>query len=99
MPRTPESIEDEDDDGRDADEDFYIGSDDDSNEDTGSDSADDDTVACPYCRAAMYAGAEQCGRCKKYIEDDALAESGKPRWIIVTAIIILVAFIALLVGR
>jgi len=51
---------------------------------------DEDTIPCPYCKAEIYDGAEQCPKCGRYIsEEDAPAEA-KPRWIVIASVLCLV---------
>jgi ribosomal protein L37E len=58
-------------------------------EGSATDSADDPTVACPYCGEEMYDDAPQCAACGSYISAEDHAISRKPTWIVVTALVCL----------
>jgi hypothetical protein len=46
----------------------------------------DETVACPYCGAAVYEDAERCPACENYLSRED-APSQIPMWIKLTAIV------------
>jgi hypothetical protein len=69
----------------------------DDNEDEPDDGADDGTVPCPYCRAAVYEDAERCPHCGNYISRED-APSGLPLWMKLTALVCLVAAVLWAVG-
>ena len=75
--------------------------DDEEEEDQEWDDDDDDlsTITCPYCRAEIYEEAEQCPECGEYIssEDRAARYQWQPRWIVLTAaLLLLIAALGLL---
>jgi len=53
------------------------------------DSADEATVACPYCGAEMFEDAPQCAACGNYISAEDHPAAPKPTWIVVTAVLCL----------
>jgi uncharacterized protein (DUF983 family) len=54
------------------------------------DSADEATVACPYCGEEMFEDAPQCAACGNYISDEDHLVAPKPVWIVATAVLCLV---------
>src|SRR4051812_6994603 len=61
-----------------------------------------ETVRCPYCRAAIYEGAEVCPKCHSYIsEEDTRVPARRPAWVVVAAVAVLVAIVVgwLVLGR
>ena len=70
--------------------------------DTDADDGDEEseTVRCPYCRAAVYEGAEMCPKCGSYISEED-APAGRPAWAVVVAVALLLAIIIgwLILGR
>lgn len=52
-------------------------------------SADDDTIPCPVCGREVYDDAPQCPGCGHYLSAGDRLGPGKPRWILVTAIVCL----------
>jgi hypothetical protein len=49
------------------------------------------TDECPYCGADVYEFAEKCPSCGQYLsKEDAPPRSGHPRWVVITAIVLLV---------
>jgi uncharacterized paraquat-inducible protein A len=48
----------------------------------------DETVACPYCGAAVYEDAERCPRCENYLSRED-APSRVPLWVKLTALVCL----------
>ena len=54
-------------------------------------SADEET--CPRCAAAMYAGAGRCPRCGAWVT--GTERRSHRRWVVVTAAVLLVAFVLL----
>ena len=59
-----------------------------------SEDEDDGNIAtdeCPHCGAEVYEFAEKCPTCDRYLsKEDAPLRSGHPKWIVVTALILLV---------
>jgi predicted nucleic acid-binding Zn ribbon protein len=53
------------------------------------DGDDDDTEPCPYCGQAVYAQAQRCPRCGRYISAEDRPR-GKPLWIVATAVVCLI---------
>ena len=51
---------------------------------------DDDTDECPYCRRSIYDDAVQCPHCGNYLSRED-APSRRPWWIIVCAVLALIA--------
>ena len=54
---------------------------------------DVDTMPCPYCGAAIYDDAVRCPKCDQYLSDEDRTTTNQPRWIIVTALVVLVALV------
>lgn len=61
--------------------------------DDGDDGDDEEepTIHCPYCRAEIWEEAPQCPECGEYLslEDRQARHEWRPRWIILTAILLL----------
>lgn len=57
--------------------------------DPGDDSADEPTVFCPYCKEEILEDAPRCPACGNFISAEDHAGTGKPAWVIVTALICL----------
>lgn len=77
----------------DADDDEW---DDDSDVDDGADEPDDeddDTVPCPFCKRPIFDGTPRCPFCERYLSEADFARPSKPLWVIVTAVVCLVAAI------
>lgn len=53
------------------------------------DSADEVTVACPYCGEEMFEDAPQCAACGNYVSTEDHSAAPKPTWIVVTAVLCL----------
>jgi len=68
---------------------------DDADEDDGDEYAE--TIRCPHCKREVYEGAEQCPKCGEYLTDEESPRTGHPRWVIVTAVVMLAAFLYSLV--
>lgn len=72
---------------------------DDVNEPDESDLDDDEgdelaeTVECPNCRREVYEFAEQCPRCGAYLSREDAPRSNHPRWIVITAVVLLAALV------
>lgn len=68
--------------------------DDDDLEDYGDDEEEEPTILCPYCRAEIWEEAIQCPECGEYVsqEDRQARYEWRPRWIICTAVILLLLF-------
>lgn len=59
--------------------------------DMDADSADEGTVACPNCGREIYETAEQCPKCRQYVSCEEHASRFLPRWVVVTAIVLIAA--------
>jgi hypothetical protein len=75
----PYRDQDEDDDDWDTEEDFG----DEQNSD------EEPTVPCPYCRREILEDSPYCPSCERYISAEDHAGTGKPLWVIATALICL----------
>jgi uncharacterized paraquat-inducible protein A len=53
------------------------------------DAADGDTIACPHCGAEIYEDAVRCPECEQYLSDEERTTTNQPRWVAVTAILLL----------
>jgi hypothetical protein len=53
------------------------------------DDEDEPTVPCPYCRRDILEDSPYCPHCERYISEEDHASSGKPLWVIATAVICL----------
>jgi predicted nucleic acid-binding Zn ribbon protein len=62
--------------------------------DYGDDDDEEATIRCPYCRAEIWEEAQQCPECGEYLslEDRRSRHEWQPRWIILTAIMLLLLF-------
>lgn len=49
------------------------------------------TVPCPYCRREILEEAERCPSCENYISAEDAPPAIKPLWIVVAAILCLIA--------
>ncbi|MEM7475459.1 MAG: hypothetical protein AAF483_10745 [Planctomycetota bacterium] len=54
----------------------------------------DCTVPCPECKADIYDDAERCPECGYYLVESERLGTGKPTWILLTAILLLAAYFA-----
>ncbi len=62
--------------------------------DLGRDEDDDsDTIDCPNCGRAVYAGAEQCPKCGAYVLDAQATSSGWPMWVKIVVLICAAMFL------
>ncbi|MBX9681310.1 MAG: zinc ribbon domain-containing protein [Gemmataceae bacterium] len=59
----------------------------------GPEADDEGLMPCPHCFAVIHDDSEQCPRCGQYLSRED-APSNKPRWIVVTAVIVLAIAIA-----
>jgi hypothetical protein len=50
-----------------------------------------DTVTCPHCRREISDMAEQCPRCGQYLSEEENPSPTFPRWVVVTALLLLAA--------
>ena len=55
------------------------------------------TSPCPQCGAQVYEDAEQCPVCGQYITDEDTPRTSQPRWVVWTAIVILIRLTYVLV--
>ena len=55
------------------------------------DDEEDPTILCPYCRAEIWEEAPQCPECGEYLslEDRQARHEWQPRWIVLTALMLL----------
>jgi hypothetical protein len=81
---------DEDDDDWDDDSDLDSDADFDSGDD---DPDDDETVPCPFCKRQILEDTPRCPYCEHYLSEQDFARGSKPLWVIVTAVVCLVAAI------
>ena len=51
----------------------------------------DDTVPCPYCRRPIHEDAQRCPYCETYISEEDAPAARKPWWIIIGALLCLLA--------
>lgn len=80
------------------DEDTWDGDDARWDDDQAEDEADDDaTLPCPACGAAMFEEADRCPACGDYVTPGG-RPSARPPWVILTAIVCLVAAVWWIVG-
>jgi hypothetical protein len=54
---------------------------------------DDDTVPCPFCKRPILEDTPRCPYCEQYLSEADFARSARPLWVIVTAVVCLVAAI------
>lgn len=68
-------------------------------DDAGNDDDPDatDTMACPHCDAAVYAGAERCPACGEYITDEAIATRSMPLWVTLTVVLCIILMVLTMV--
>ena len=51
---------------------------------------EDDLVPCPQCKKMIYEDAELCPYCDQYVTPFSTANTSRPPWIIITALVLLV---------
>lgn len=62
--------------------------------DNGDDDSDDEvTVPCPFCKRQILEDTPRCPYCEHYLSEQDFARGSKPLWVIVTAVVCLVAAI------
>jgi len=54
---------------------------------------DDSTMPCPHCGADIYEDAVRCPVCERYLTQEEIRTTSKPRWVIVTAAVVLGAMV------
>ncbi len=59
---------------------------------------DDGTSPCPYCNKPVYEDSSRCPYCERYISSEDEQPNRTPRWIIVCAILCLIATLLAFVG-
>lgn len=59
--------------------------------DDAEDDPDGDVLPCPYCGASIYDDAVQCPKCGEYLSREERSSPTQPKWILVTAAILLAA--------
>lgn len=52
------------------------------------------TVPCPYCRREMLEDSPRCPHCERYISGEDHAASGRPAWVVITAVLCLAMALA-----
>ena len=52
-----------------------------------------DTVPCPFCGKQIVEMAEVCPKCGNYIAHGEIGVARKPRWLVVTTVVLLISFI------
>ncbi len=57
------------------------------------DDEDDDTVPCPFCKRQILEDTPRCPHCEQYLSEADFTRGSKPLWVIVTAVVCLVAAI------
>jgi hypothetical protein len=59
--------------------------------DYGDDDDEEPTILCPHCRAEIWEEAQQCPECGEYLslEDRQALHEWQPRWIVITAMLLL----------
>jgi hypothetical protein len=57
------------------------------------DSDDEVTVPCPFCKRQILEDTPRCPYCEQYLSEQDFARGSKPLWVIVTAVVCLVAAI------
>ena len=67
--------------------------DDDRNGDSG-----DDTMPCPYCGRTIHEDSVRCPHCENYLSEEDLPGKPKPLWLILAAIICLLAALTWILG-
>lgn len=72
--------------------------DDDEDEPFEDDPDDDGLMPCPYCGAAIYDDSLRCPKCENYLSDAERTTTAQPRWIILTAVVLLVVFLLYALG-
>jgi predicted nucleic acid-binding Zn ribbon protein len=53
---------------------------------------DDETVSCPYCGIAMWEESPLCPHCGNYLSQEDAPSRPKPIWIILTVVLLLLAW-------
>ncbi len=53
----------------------------------------DDTVPCPFCKRLILEDTPRCPYCEQYLSEEDFARGSKPLWVIVAAVVCLVAAI------
>jgi predicted nucleic acid-binding Zn ribbon protein len=58
------------------------------------DQLDEPLIDCPHCGAEIHEESQRCPRCENYISDaDLRARRRKPPWIIITAVVCILAIL------
>jgi predicted nucleic acid-binding Zn ribbon protein len=71
----------------------------DGEDDYGDEDEEEPTILCLYCRAEIWEEALQCPECGEYLSlEDGRARQWQPRWIIITAALLLLLFALSLTG-
>jgi uncharacterized paraquat-inducible protein A len=68
-------------------------------EDDWDDDADDDcTMPCPYCGRSIHEDSVRCPHCEKYLSEEDRPDVLKPWWLIVAAVVCLLAVLTWILG-
>ncbi len=54
----------------------------------------DDTIECYHCGANIYADADLCQQCGNFLIDSEAPVTSQPKWVLWTAILLIVMFLA-----
>lgn len=57
------------------------------------DSEEEATIKCYHCGAEIWAEAEQCNACGNYLLDEENPDNQQPKWITLTAIVLILVFL------
>jgi hypothetical protein len=73
-------------------------SDDDWDDDFDEDSDDDCTMPCPHCGRSIHEDSVRCPHCENYLSEEELPSKPKPLWIILAAVVCLLAALTWILG-
>lgn len=68
--------------------------DDDLDDDWSNDESDDGLTECPYCGEEMYDDSPRCPSCGRYLSQEDAPPEHKPRWIWITAVVLLILMLS-----
>lgn len=66
----------------------------DDDEDWNDDVEVDNTTPCPHCGETIYEDSVRCPKCGTYLTGETMHHFRKPIWIIIGAVLALIAFVA-----
>ena len=69
-----------------------------SEDDWKDDADEDDTMPCPYCGRSIHEDSVRCPHCENYISAEDLPGKTKPLWLILAAIVCLLAALTWIFG-